>query len=46
MRSRPFHERCKQVGYGKVERRKSLWICIDVGERRTSGLKSGGNLSE
>ena len=30
----------------KVERRKSLWICIDVGERRTSGLKSGGNLSE
>jgi len=43
MRSRLFHERCKQMGYGKVERRKLFWICIDDGERRTSGLKSGGN---
>ena len=45
MRSRPFHERWKQVGYGKVEGRESFGICVDVGERRTSGLKSGGNLS-
>jgi hypothetical protein len=43
MRSRLFHERCKQVGYGKVEGRESFGICIDDGERGTTGLKSGGN---
>jgi len=43
MRSRLFHERCKQMGYGKLERRKPSWICIDDGERGTTGLKSGGN---
>lgn len=45
MRSRLFHERCKQMVYGKVEGREFFGICVDAGERRTSGLKSGGNLS-